>query len=115
MTFQQICKDVHMVKTSGQQVFIESRNRPPPRKHTATGTRIHTYKIIYSGIYFPEAIYLHCVSYSRTVYFSLNSFIASCSGHCAGCGPALKGSSPVSAGKEGPAQCVLLPANQLPR
>ncbi|XP_060730635.1 period circadian protein homolog 1b isoform X2 [Tachysurus vachellii] len=36
MTFQQICKDVHMVKTSGQQVFIESRNRPPPRKHTAT-------------------------------------------------------------------------------
>lgn len=38
MTFQQICKDVHMVKTSGQQVFIESRNRPPPRKHTATGS-----------------------------------------------------------------------------
>ncbi|XP_062850297.1 period circadian protein homolog 1b isoform X2 [Trichomycterus rosablanca] len=37
MTFQQICKDVHMVKTSGQQVFIESRNRPPPRKHTGTG------------------------------------------------------------------------------
>ncbi|MFT7809771.1 period circadian protein1-like [Arapaima gigas] len=33
MTFQQICKDVHMVKTNGQQVFIESRNRPPPRKH----------------------------------------------------------------------------------
>uniref|UniRef100_A0A8B9KAR2 Period circadian clock 1b n=1 Tax=Astyanax mexicanus TaxID=7994 RepID=A0A8B9KAR2_ASTMX len=43
MTFQQICKDVHMVKTSGQQVFIESRNRPPPRKHTATGTNIHSY------------------------------------------------------------------------
>ncbi|XP_036453585.1 period circadian protein homolog 1b [Colossoma macropomum] len=38
MTFQQICKDVHMVKTSGQQVFIESRNRPPPRKHAATGS-----------------------------------------------------------------------------
>nr|QGW67270.1 period 1 [Rhamdia quelen] len=38
MTFQQICKDVHMVKTSGQQVFIESRNRPPPRKHTAPGS-----------------------------------------------------------------------------
>ncbi|KAK7170048.1 hypothetical protein R3I94_000329 [Phoxinus phoxinus] len=37
MTFQQICKDVHMVKTSGQQVFIESRNRPPPKKHTAAG------------------------------------------------------------------------------
>lgn len=51
MTFQQICKDVHMVKTSGQQVFIESRNRPPPRKHTATGKHLHT-------IYFPEVIYL---------------------------------------------------------
>ncbi|KAF5902496.1 period circadian protein 1-like isoform X1, partial [Clarias magur] len=38
MTFQQICKDVHMVKTNGQQVFIESRNRPPPRKHAATGS-----------------------------------------------------------------------------
>ncbi|XP_059391437.1 period circadian protein homolog 1-like isoform X2 [Carassius carassius] len=35
MTFQQICKDVHMVKTSGQQVFIESRNRPPPKKHSS--------------------------------------------------------------------------------
>uniref|UniRef100_A0A8C3AG05 Period circadian clock 1b n=1 Tax=Cyclopterus lumpus TaxID=8103 RepID=A0A8C3AG05_CYCLU len=38
MTFQQICKDVHMVKTNGQQVFIESRNRPTPRKITSTGT-----------------------------------------------------------------------------
>ncbi|XP_073684874.1 period circadian protein homolog 1b [Garra rufa] len=37
MTFQQICKDVHMVKTSGQQVFIESRNRPPPKKHSIAG------------------------------------------------------------------------------
>uniref|UniRef100_A0A4W4GQW5 PAS domain-containing protein n=1 Tax=Electrophorus electricus TaxID=8005 RepID=A0A4W4GQW5_ELEEL len=37
MTFQQICKDVHMVKTSGQQVFIDSRNRPPPRKHATAG------------------------------------------------------------------------------
>ncbi|XP_051284791.1 period circadian protein homolog 1b isoform X1 [Dicentrarchus labrax] len=37
MTFQQICKDVHMVKTNGQQVFIESRNRPLPRKNTSTG------------------------------------------------------------------------------
>lgn len=37
MTFQQICKDVHTVKTNGQQVFIESRNRPPPRKTTNTG------------------------------------------------------------------------------
>uniref|UniRef100_A0AAY4A6L8 PAS domain-containing protein n=1 Tax=Denticeps clupeoides TaxID=299321 RepID=A0AAY4A6L8_9TELE len=42
MTFQQICKDVHMVKTSGQQVFIESRNRPAPRKHahTESGSRV---------------------------------------------------------------------------
>nr|UVZ34203.1 period 1a [Rhynchocypris lagowskii] len=32
MTFEQICKDMHMVKTSGQQVFIESRNRPPALK-----------------------------------------------------------------------------------
>ncbi|XP_035004254.2 period circadian protein homolog 1b isoform X1 [Hippoglossus stenolepis] len=38
MTFQQICKDVHMVKTSGQQVFIESRNRPTPRKTANTAT-----------------------------------------------------------------------------
>ncbi|KAG7241627.1 hypothetical protein INR49_025547 [Caranx melampygus] len=38
MTFQQICKDVHMVKTNGQQVFIESRNRPPPRRNTSAGT-----------------------------------------------------------------------------
>ncbi|KAI7814752.1 period 1, partial [Triplophysa rosa] len=37
MTFQQICKDVHMVKTSGQQVFIESRSRPPPKKLSITG------------------------------------------------------------------------------
>lgn len=37
MTFQQICKDVHMVKTNGQQVFIDSRNRPPPKKHSTAG------------------------------------------------------------------------------
>lgn len=42
MTFQQICKDVHMVKTNGQQVFIESRNRPLPRKTTGTGNRKET-------------------------------------------------------------------------
>ncbi|KAM7377262.1 hypothetical protein PAMA_013857 [Pampus argenteus] len=42
MTFQQICKDVHMVKTNGQQVFIESRNRPLPRKNTSTGTTTTT-------------------------------------------------------------------------
>lgn len=43
MTFQQICKDVHMVKTNGQQVFIESRNRPLPRKNTSTGKRLELY------------------------------------------------------------------------
>ncbi|KAJ8337810.1 hypothetical protein SKAU_G00367760 [Synaphobranchus kaupii] len=37
MTFQQICKDVHVVKSNGQQVFIESRNRPLPRKHSHAG------------------------------------------------------------------------------
>uniref|UniRef100_A0A087XZX5 Period circadian clock 1b n=1 Tax=Poecilia formosa TaxID=48698 RepID=A0A087XZX5_POEFO len=37
MTFQQICKDVHMVKTNGQQVFIESRNRPLPRRNASAG------------------------------------------------------------------------------
>ncbi|XP_058480830.1 period circadian protein homolog 1b [Solea solea] len=40
MTFQQICKDVHMVKSNGQQVFIESRNRPTPRKNTSSGTTV---------------------------------------------------------------------------
>ncbi|XP_062994465.1 period circadian protein homolog 1 isoform X2 [Elgaria multicarinata webbii] len=34
MTFQEICKDVHMVKNQGQQVFIESRVRPQPTKHS---------------------------------------------------------------------------------
>lgn len=40
MTFQEICKDVHMVKNQGQQVFIESRVKPvsvkpfrPGKKH----------------------------------------------------------------------------------
>nr|KAF6295007.1 hypothetical protein mMyoMyo1_000156 [Myotis myotis] len=34
VTFQQICKDVHLVKHQGQQLFIESRARPPlPRPH----------------------------------------------------------------------------------
>uniref|UniRef100_A0A9J7X856 Period circadian clock 1b n=1 Tax=Cyprinus carpio carpio TaxID=630221 RepID=A0A9J7X856_CYPCA len=40
MTFQQICKDVHMVKTSGQQVFIDSRNRPPPKKHSTAAAEL---------------------------------------------------------------------------
>ncbi|XP_023993017.1 period circadian protein homolog 1 isoform X1 [Salvelinus sp. IW2-2015] len=39
MTFQQICKDVHMVKTSGQQVFIDSRNRALSRRHPVTALR----------------------------------------------------------------------------
>ncbi|XP_035264982.1 period circadian protein homolog 1b isoform X2 [Anguilla anguilla] len=39
MTFQQMCKDVHVVKSNGQQVFIDSRSRPPHRKHpSAEGT-----------------------------------------------------------------------------
>ncbi|XP_039603048.1 period circadian protein homolog 1b isoform X1 [Polypterus senegalus] len=37
MTFQQICKDVHMVKNQGQQVFIESRTKPLPKKSSSTG------------------------------------------------------------------------------
>uniref|UniRef100_A0AAR2IRY8 PAS domain-containing protein n=1 Tax=Pygocentrus nattereri TaxID=42514 RepID=A0AAR2IRY8_PYGNA len=32
LTFQQMCKDAHMLKTSGQHVYTESRNRPAPRK-----------------------------------------------------------------------------------
>uniref|UniRef100_A0A7N6BZR3 PAS domain-containing protein n=1 Tax=Anabas testudineus TaxID=64144 RepID=A0A7N6BZR3_ANATE len=47
MTFQQMCKDVHMVKTNGQQVFIESRNRPPPRKNTCAG---HFSKCLYCTV-----------------------------------------------------------------
>ncbi|KAG7484071.1 hypothetical protein MATL_G00045750 [Megalops atlanticus] len=39
MTFQQICKDVHMVKTNGQQVFIDSRNRPPTRKQASAAVQ----------------------------------------------------------------------------
>ncbi|KAJ8282900.1 hypothetical protein COCON_G00054190 [Conger conger] len=39
MTFQQMCKDVHVVKSSGQQVYIESRSRAPPRiRSSAEGT-----------------------------------------------------------------------------
>uniref|UniRef100_A0A8C8ZZE8 Period circadian regulator 1 n=1 Tax=Prolemur simus TaxID=1328070 RepID=A0A8C8ZZE8_PROSS len=38
VTFQQICKDVHLVKHQGQQLFIESRARPPSRPRLpATG------------------------------------------------------------------------------
>ncbi|XP_066120295.1 period circadian protein homolog 1 [Saccopteryx bilineata] len=39
VTFQQICKDVHLVKHQGQQLFIESRVRPLPRTRLpAVGT-----------------------------------------------------------------------------
>ncbi|XP_017920103.1 PREDICTED: period circadian protein homolog 1 isoform X3 [Capra hircus] len=39
VTFQQICKDVHLVKHQGQQLFIESRARPLTRPRVpATGT-----------------------------------------------------------------------------
>nr|XP_046174751.1 period circadian protein homolog 1-like [Oncorhynchus gorbuscha]XP_046174760.1 period circadian protein homolog 1-like [Oncorhynchus gorbuscha] len=40
MTFQQMCKDVHMVKTNGQQVFTKSRNRPALCKHASTGALV---------------------------------------------------------------------------
>uniref|UniRef100_W5LL06 Period circadian clock 1a n=1 Tax=Astyanax mexicanus TaxID=7994 RepID=W5LL06_ASTMX len=40
LTFQQMCKDVHMVKTSGQQLYAESRNRPPPRKQASSGDAV---------------------------------------------------------------------------
>ncbi|KAI4902860.1 hypothetical protein NFI96_019974 [Prochilodus magdalenae] len=36
LTFQQMCKDAHMVKTSGQQVYTESRSRPAPRKQASS-------------------------------------------------------------------------------
>uniref|UniRef100_A0A8C4YID7 Period circadian regulator 1 n=1 Tax=Gopherus evgoodei TaxID=1825980 RepID=A0A8C4YID7_9SAUR len=39
MTFQQFCKDVHMVKNQGQQMFIESRSKPPPAKPPTAGER----------------------------------------------------------------------------
>nr|XP_033780323.1 period circadian protein homolog 1 isoform X2 [Geotrypetes seraphini] len=35
MTFQQICKDIHMVKNQGQQIFIGSRAKPPRQRATA--------------------------------------------------------------------------------
>uniref|UniRef100_A0AAR2JKQ1 PAS domain-containing protein n=1 Tax=Pygocentrus nattereri TaxID=42514 RepID=A0AAR2JKQ1_PYGNA len=38
LTFQQMCKDAHMLKTSGQHVYTESRNRPAPRKQASSGT-----------------------------------------------------------------------------
>ncbi|XP_041125519.1 period circadian protein homolog 2-like isoform X3 [Polyodon spathula] len=34
-TFQEICKGVHMLKNQGQQVFIESRAKPEPKKHSS--------------------------------------------------------------------------------
>ncbi|XP_036308013.1 period circadian protein homolog 1 isoform X4 [Pipistrellus kuhlii] len=43
VTFQQICKDVHLVKHQGQQLFIESRARPLPRPRFP-GSAIDTVK-----------------------------------------------------------------------
>ncbi|XP_048086594.1 LOW QUALITY PROTEIN: period circadian protein homolog 1a [Alosa alosa] len=40
MTFQQMCKDIHMVKRNGQDVFMESRNRPQPCRHSNTVARV---------------------------------------------------------------------------
>uniref|UniRef100_A0A8C0GZ05 Period circadian regulator 1 n=1 Tax=Chelonoidis abingdonii TaxID=106734 RepID=A0A8C0GZ05_CHEAB len=37
MTFQQFCKDVQMVKNQGQQMFIESRTKPPAAKPPTAG------------------------------------------------------------------------------
>uniref|UniRef100_A0A9J8DAV0 Period circadian clock 1a n=1 Tax=Cyprinus carpio carpio TaxID=630221 RepID=A0A9J8DAV0_CYPCA len=37
MTFEQICQNMHMVKANGQQVFIDSRNRPPALKQSSLG------------------------------------------------------------------------------
>ncbi|KAK1168436.1 hypothetical protein AOXY_G9209 [Acipenser oxyrinchus oxyrinchus] len=34
-TFQEICKGVHMLKNQGQQVFIESRSKLEPKKHSS--------------------------------------------------------------------------------
>uniref|UniRef100_A0A8C8VQ16 Period circadian regulator 1 n=1 Tax=Pelusios castaneus TaxID=367368 RepID=A0A8C8VQ16_9SAUR len=41
MTFQQFCKDVHMVKSHGQQVFIESRAKPQAAKVPHAGEISH--------------------------------------------------------------------------
>ncbi|XP_029436286.1 period circadian protein homolog 1 [Rhinatrema bivittatum] len=38
MTFQQICKNIHMVKNQGQQMFIGSRAKP--QKHHLAGKRV---------------------------------------------------------------------------
>uniref|UniRef100_A0A673KBS9 Period circadian protein homolog 1-like n=1 Tax=Sinocyclocheilus rhinocerous TaxID=307959 RepID=A0A673KBS9_9TELE len=45
MTFEQICQDMHMVKANGQQVFIDSRNRPPALKQSSLGK--HCLYLIY--------------------------------------------------------------------
>uniref|UniRef100_A0A673L656 Period circadian protein homolog 1-like n=1 Tax=Sinocyclocheilus rhinocerous TaxID=307959 RepID=A0A673L656_9TELE len=42
MTFEQICQDMHMVKANGQQVFIDSRNRPPALKQSSLGKHSDT-------------------------------------------------------------------------
>uniref|UniRef100_A0A8C0GW74 Period circadian regulator 1 n=1 Tax=Chelonoidis abingdonii TaxID=106734 RepID=A0A8C0GW74_CHEAB len=40
MTFQQFCKDVQMVKNQGQQMFIESRTKPPAAKPPTAGEMV---------------------------------------------------------------------------
>uniref|UniRef100_A0A8B9J426 Period circadian clock 1a n=1 Tax=Astyanax mexicanus TaxID=7994 RepID=A0A8B9J426_ASTMX len=63
-TFQQMCKDVHMVKTSGQQLYAESRNRPPPRKQAS------------SGIYKPFR--MNATLTLILLFFSVHSYLESC-------------------------------------
>ncbi|XP_049622141.1 period circadian protein homolog 1 [Suncus etruscus] len=43
VTFQQICKDVHLVKHQGQQVFIESRTRPLTRPRIPSVVKAKTF------------------------------------------------------------------------
>uniref|UniRef100_A0A8B9GPI3 Period circadian clock 1a n=1 Tax=Astyanax mexicanus TaxID=7994 RepID=A0A8B9GPI3_ASTMX len=64
LTFQQMCKDVHMVKTSGQQLYAESRNRPPPRKQAS------------SGIYKPFR--MNATLTLILLFFSVHSYLESC-------------------------------------
>ncbi|KAM6163424.1 period circadian protein homolog 1 [Rhynchocyon petersi] len=53
VTFQQICKDVHLVKHQGQQLFIESRARPPARTRLPAASTFKT-KVLCSQSPGPE-------------------------------------------------------------
>lgn len=53
VTFQQICKDVHLVKHQGQQLFIESRARPLPRPRIPAIDTVKT-KTLYCQSQDPE-------------------------------------------------------------